>query len=68
MVRPCRECRSCHDDLDLETAMGTIQRNVFDLLDKCDKNASKGDVCELHRLAKSYEFINSVLKQNGLLN
>ena len=65
MLEKCRKCKNCHEDLDIEKALGTFQMCLMHEVDKCN-NEDQAEICMLHRKAKAFELIVTTLRENGL--
>ena len=65
MLEKCRKCKDCHEDLDIEKALGVFQMCLMYEIDQCN-NENQADVCMLHRKAKAFDIIVETLRENGL--
>ena len=65
MLQMCKKCKGCHEDLDIEKALGTFQMCLMHEINECN-NEDQAKVCILHRKTKAYEIIVSTLKEHGL--
>ena len=65
MLQKCRKCKNCHEDLNIEKALGTFQMCLMHEISECN-NESQSEICMLHRKAKAFDLIVKTLREYGL--
>lgn len=65
MLQQCRKCNTCHEDLDIEKALGVFQMSLMHEIENFN-NEDQGEICMLHRKVAAYEVIVETLKKHGL--
>ena len=66
MIKPCKRCKDCHNDLTIEKALGTIQMSIMYEMNHFDKE-EQGEICFMHRKAAAYDLIEETLKKYGII-
>ena len=67
MLKPCKQCKDCHNDLTIEKALGTIQMSIMYEINHFNSE-DKGEICFMHRKMQAYQFIEDVLKEYRIIN
>lgn len=65
MLERCRKCKNCHEDLDIEKALGILQMSLMHEIENFDSK-DQGEICMMHRKAAAYDIIVETLNKHGL--
>ena len=66
MIKPCKKCKDCHNDLTIKKALGMLRMSIMYEMNYFNSE-DQGEICLMHRKAAAYQLIEDTLKQYGII-